>query len=165
MPIDPQIRGRLPVPVEAPPVAVLLGMELVAVGAGTSTFFLKADERFHNPMGSVHGGIIGDLADAAMGVAVISTLERDESFTTLEFKMNFLRPVFASTLRAVGRVTHRGRTIAYAEAEVVNGEGKMVAKGTSTNLILKREGEADAFRHHPKDGSAAPSRDARRNGP
>lgn len=150
MPIDPQIRSRLPVPVEDPPVAKLLGIEIAAVGAGTSTLFLKVDERFHNPMGSLHGGILGDLADLAMGIAVISTLSREESFTTLEMKTNFLRPVFSGRVRAVGRVGHRGKTIAYAEAEIVNEDGRVVAKASSTNLVLVRHGDADPFHHHPR---------------
>jgi uncharacterized protein (TIGR00369 family) len=101
-------------------------------------------------MGSVHGGILGDLADAAMGYAVISTLAPDETFTTLEYKVNFLRPAFSGKLRCHARVEPRGKTIAYAVADILNDEGKVIAKAVSTSLIVKRAGEADAFHHRPK---------------
>ena len=87
-----------------------------------------------------------------MGYAVISTLAPDETFTTLEFKLNFLRPVFEGKLRCVARVDQRGRTIAYAVADVYNADGKVVAKAVSTNLVIQRAGEADAFHHRPREG-------------
>lgn len=150
MPVDAQIMKALRVPVDAAPVARLLGMRLASAGPGLATFEMECDERHHNPMGSVHGGILGDLADAAMGYAVISTLAPDESFTTIEMKTNFLRPVFREKLRCHARVDSRGKTIAYAVADVLNEEGKVVAKAVSTNLIVKRPGDADAFHHRPK---------------
>lgn len=150
MPIDPQIRRKLPVAIDDIPVLKLLGIELVALGSGTSTCFLDADERFHNAMGSMHGGILGDLADVAMGSAVVSTLAGDETYTTVEMKVNYLRPHFRGQLRATGKVPHRGKSIAYAEAEIVNEEGKAVARASSTNLVLKRAGDANPFHHKPK---------------
>ncbi len=98
---------------------------------------MDVGKKFHNPMGSVHGGIMTDLADAAMGIAVISTLDKDETFTTLELKVNFLRPVFGGRLVATSKILHRGRTIALAESTVTNHEGKLVAKALSTCMILK----------------------------
>lgn len=140
----------LRIPREEAPVAKLLGMRLASAGPGLATFVMRVDERHHNPMGSVHGGVLGDLADAAMGVAVISTLGPDETFTTIEFKINFLRPVFAETLRCHARVDSRGKTVVYAVADVLNEEGKAVAKAVSTNLIVKRPGDSDAFHHRPR---------------
>jgi uncharacterized protein (TIGR00369 family) len=150
MPVDEQILTTLHIPREPAPVAKLLGMHLVSAGPGLATFTMDVDERHHNPMGSVHGGILGDLADAAMGYAVISTLAADETFTTVEYKVNFLRPAFGGKLRCSARVDTRGRTIAYAVADIVNEEGKVVAKAVSTNLIMKRPGAADPFHHQPK---------------
>ncbi len=150
MPVDEQIMTTLHIPREPAPVAKLLGMHLASAGPGLATFTMDVDERHHNPMGSVHGGILGDLADAAMGYAVISTLGTDETFTTLEFKVNFLRPAFGGKLRCHARVETRGKTIAYAVADVVNAEDKIVAKAVSTNLIVKRSGDADAFHHKRK---------------
>lgn len=150
MPVDKQIQEILRIPREAPPVATLLGMTLQSVGPGIATFVMEVTERHHNPMGSVHGGILSDLADAAMGYAVISTLGPDETFTTLELKMNFLRPVFDGKLRCVARVDQRGKTIAYCVADVYNSEDKVVAKGVSTALVIKRAGDSDPFHHRPK---------------
>ena len=150
MPVDAQIMDTLRIPREPAPVSKLLGMRLASAGPGIAAFELDVDERHHNPMGSVHGGILGDLADAAMGYAVISTLAQDETFTTLEFKVNFLRPVFSGSLRCHARVETRGKTIAYAVADVLNDEGKVVAKAVSTSLIVKRAGDIDPFHHRPK---------------
>ena len=97
---------------------------------------LKVDKKFHNPMGTLHGGILTDLADACMGMATISTLGEGESFTTLELKMNFIRPVIEGELTAEAKVVHRGRTIALAECIVKNEEGKEVARGTATQMVL-----------------------------
>ncbi len=112
-------------------------MELTELGTGTARLEMDVSQKFYNPMGSVHGGIMTDLADACMGIAVISTLEKDETFTTLELKMNFLRPVFDGRLVATSKILHRGRTIALAESTVTNSEGKLVAKAVSTCMILK----------------------------
>jgi len=78
-----------------------------------------------------------DLADAAMGIAAMTTLGAGESFTTLELKMNFLRPVVEDELRADARVLHRGRTIALVESVLRNGRGKLVARGIATQMILR----------------------------
>ena len=101
------IRGELP----APPIAQLIGFRLVAVKRGEAVFDFESSERHANPMGTLHGGVLCDVADAAMGVAFASTLEDGESFTTLELKINFLRPVWSEKLRAVGRVVKRGNTV------------------------------------------------------
>jgi uncharacterized protein (TIGR00369 family) len=90
-------------------------------------------------MGTMHGGILCDIADAAMGIAFASTLGAGESFTTVELKINFLRPVRQALLRAEGRVVHRGRTIGYAECDVLDENGKLIAKSNSTCLVLRGE--------------------------
>ena len=78
-----------------------------------------------------------DLADACMGIATMTTLADDESFTTLEVKMNFLRPVIEGELRAEAKVVHRGKTIAMAEVVLTNQEGKDVARGPATQMVLR----------------------------
>lgn len=87
-------------------------------------------------MGSLHGGILCDIADAAMGIAFASTLAAGESFTTVELKINFLRPVREAQLRAEGRVIQRGRTVGYLECDVTDENGKLIAKSNSTCLVL-----------------------------
>lgn len=151
MPVDQQILDTLRIPQEEAPVARLIGMRLATAGPGLAAFVLDVDERHHNPMGSVHGGILGDLADAAMGYAVISTLAPDETFTTVEMKVNFLRPAFRERLRCHARVESRGKTIAYATADILNEESKPVAKAVSTNLIVKRPHDQDPFHHKPRE--------------
>ena len=90
-------------------------------------------------MGTLHGGILCDIADTAMGVAFASTLAPGETFTTVELKINYLRPVREAKLRAEGRVVQRGRTIGYAECEVTDENGKLIAKSNSTCLVLRGE--------------------------
>jgi len=84
-------------------------------------------------MGTVHGGILCDLADAAMGMARASLLEQGESFTTLELKINYLRPVLDALLEARARVVHGGKSMAYLECDVVAlPDEKLVARASST---------------------------------
>ena len=122
-----------------PPVAELLGVDLVSGGDGLCTMKLEAEGRHSNPMGTIHGGILCDLADAAMGMAFFSTLEPGESFTTLELKINFLRPFWTGTLLAHGKVVHRGKTVGMTECDVVDDQGRLVARATSTCLALRGE--------------------------
>jgi uncharacterized protein (TIGR00369 family) len=120
-----------------PPVAELLGIDLVSAGGGECTMRLEAGEQHSNPMGTIHGGVIGDVADAAMGMAYFSGLESGESFTTLELKINFLRPFWTGTLLAHGRVVHRGRTVGLTECDVVDGDGRLIARASSTCMTLR----------------------------
>src|SRR5947209_12563517 len=129
------LRGELP----PPPVGRLLGFVLKAVEPGHAVFEMEADERHHNPMGTLHGGIYCDLADAAMGFAYASTLGDHETFTTIELKINFLRAVRKATLTADARVVKAGSTLGYIECEVRDQTGKLVAKATSTCMKLRQD--------------------------
>ena len=122
-----------------PPVAELIGFEVVNAGDGHCTMKLEAEERHANPMGTLHGGILCDIADGAMGMAFFSTLEPGESFTTLELKINFVRPFWKGTLLAHGTVVHRGRTVGMTECDVVDDRGRLIARATSTCLALRGE--------------------------
>jgi uncharacterized protein (TIGR00369 family) len=123
-----------------PPVAHLIGFEFVEGSEGRSLFRMTTDPARHgNPMGTVHGGVLCDIADAAMGVAFASTLADGESFTTLELKINFLRPVWRAELRAEGVVVQRGRTVGLVECTISDAEGRLVARATSTCLTLRGE--------------------------
>ncbi len=126
---------------DAPPpgIATLLGFTLPEVERGRAVFELATDERHANPMGTVHGGVLCDLADAAMGTAYGTLLEEGESYTTLELKMNFLRPVWRTTLRAEGKLVGGGRTVGLAEARVTDDRGRLVAFATSTLMTLRGE--------------------------
>jgi uncharacterized protein (TIGR00369 family) len=134
--MEAMIRGEAP----PPPVAGTVGMRLVAVGDGEATFELDADpERHANPMGTLHGGILCDVADGAMGCAYASGLAAGESFTTLELKINFLKPVRDGHLTARARVVKRGRTIGLIECDVEDESGSLVARASSTCMTLRDE--------------------------
>jgi uncharacterized protein (TIGR00369 family) len=89
-------------------------------------------------MGTLHGGILCDVADAAMGMAFAATLDEGESFTTLELKINFLRPVRNGRLIATGRLVHAGRSIGFLECDVVDEKDELVARASSTCVRLRR---------------------------
>jgi uncharacterized protein (TIGR00369 family) len=114
-------------------------MEAVRAAGGEAEMALVADERHANPMGTLHGGILGDLADAAMGMAYASSLDEGETFTTLELKINFLRPVWNGRLRALGRVVRPGRTISLVECDVLDDQDRLVARASATQMTLRGE--------------------------
>jgi len=134
--IQRMISGELPLP----PVARLIGFKITKVEPGQVVCTMESEpEQQANPMGTIHGGVLCDLADAAMGLAYASTLAPDESFTTLELKINFLRPVWRATLTAEGRVVTRGRTVGLVECSVVDERGRLIAKASGTCLTLRGE--------------------------
>lgn len=124
-----------------PPVAALIGFEPVRAERGSAVFRLDARRDKHaNPMGTIHGGILCDVADAAMGMACATLLELGESFTTIELRMTYLRPVLDAQLEARARVVHSGKSLVYLECDLVSAsDEKMVAKASSTCLILRGE--------------------------
>ena len=125
-----------------PPVAELIGFEFVYAREGSSRMELDVTERHANPMGTVHGGILCDLADAAMGTAYASQLASGESFATLELKMNFLRPFWTGRLVAEGRIVSGGRTVGMVEADVRDENGRLIARASSTCITLRGEAAA-----------------------
>jgi uncharacterized protein (TIGR00369 family) len=114
----------------------LLGFVLKEVEPGRAVFEMEADERHHNPMGTLHGGIFCDLADAAMGYAYAATLGEGETFTTVELKINFLRAVRKANLTAEAKVVKAGSTVGYVECDVTDQASKLVAKAASTCMKL-----------------------------
>ena len=120
-----------------PPVAELIGLDVVSYGDGEAVMSLDVDERHENPMGFVQGGVICVLADGAMGFAFFTTLADGESFTTVEMKTNFLRPFAIGRLVATGRVLSRGRTLGLTEAHVHDTDGRLIAHATSTCMALR----------------------------
>lgn len=127
------VRGEVP----GAPVARLIGFRPTQIEHGKAIFELEAGPQHANPMGTLHGGVLCDVADAAMGVAYASTLEEDESFTTLELKINFVRPFWSGTLVATGRVVKAGRTVGLTECDVTDSEGRLVARAMSTCMTLR----------------------------
>jgi uncharacterized protein (TIGR00369 family) len=127
--------GELP----PPPIARLLGMEVEVVEEGRVVFALEPGEYLYNPLGSVHGGVAATLLDSAMGCAVHTTLPAGAGYTTLELKVNYVRPIVMATGRvlAEGTVVHRGGTISTAEGRIVSAaDGRLLAHASTTCLIL-----------------------------
>ena len=134
--IQQMMRGELP----APPIAGLIGFTVVSAAPGRVVCRMDTDPARHgNPMGTVHGGVLCDIADAAMGLANASLLKEGESFTTLELKINFLRPVWNDTLTAVGEVVKAGATVSLVECSITDRQKRLVARCSSTCLTLRGE--------------------------
>ena len=127
---------------EPPPVAKLVGLRMLSIEPGRAVFELEATREHANPMGTLHGGILCDLADAAMGCAYASLLADGESFATLELKMNFLKPVWTGRLEAVASMVKPGRSVGLVECRVTDDTGSLVAHSTSTCMTL-RGGQAE----------------------
>jgi uncharacterized protein (TIGR00369 family) len=127
------ISGELP----PPPIAQLIGFRAVALNDGEVVLEFEAGEKHTNPMGTLHGGVLCDVADLAMGMAFASTLEDDESFTTLELKINFFRPVWKEKLLAYGKIVKRGKSVGMVECDIKNETGSLVARVSSTCMVLR----------------------------
>jgi len=127
--------GRIPMS----PIGALVDMRLVEVSDGRAVFELKPAEFHYNPIGSVHGGIAATLLDSAMGCAINTMLPRGVSYTTLELKVNYVRPMTRDTgmVRAEGGVIHLGGRIALAEGRLVDAAGKLYAHATTTCLVIR----------------------------
>ncbi len=135
IPLKPDFRARAKT--NDVPVARLIGFEAKEIADGRAIVTLAARPQHANPMGTMHGGILCDIADAAMGMAFASTLEPEESFTTIELRINFFRPVWKARLRAEGTVLQRGRVIGYVECVITDEESRLVAKAASTCMVLR----------------------------
>jgi uncharacterized protein (TIGR00369 family) len=123
--------------VPPPPIAQLIGFRLQEVDLARTTMVMSASSRHANPMGTLHGGVICDIADAAMGTAMATTLEDDESFTTLDLTTKFLKPVWNAELTATATVTKRTRTLGLVECDVTDEKGSLVAKVWSSCMVLR----------------------------
>jgi uncharacterized protein (TIGR00369 family) len=126
-------RGELP----PPPVAALIGFTITSIEPGRSVMEMDAGPQHANPMGTLHGGIVCDFADAAMGMAYASSLDEAETFTTLELKINFLKPVWTGRLIATGRLVKGGHTIGLVECDVHDDKDRLVARASSTCMTLR----------------------------
>jgi len=128
------LTGRLP----APPICRTLGFRLTEVGEGRAVFEGEPGFEHYNVLGGVHGGWFGTLLDSCMGCAVHTRLPRGKGYTTLEYKVNIIRPAGPETgmLRAAGEATHVGRRTGVAEGRLVDAAGRLYAQGSTTCLIF-----------------------------
>jgi uncharacterized protein (TIGR00369 family) len=120
----------------APSVARLIGFSLEQISRGHARIDLRAGPQHANPMGTLHGGILCDIADAAMGMSYASLISPSDSFTTIELKINFLRPFWAGRLSARGRILRKGRTMGLLECRITDEKRKLVAYATATCMTL-----------------------------
>ena len=121
------------------PVASLIGFSIEPLDAGHAVGSLEAGPQHANPMGTLHGGILCDVADAAMGMAFVTTLQSDESFTTTSLTINFFRPVWQAQLRFEAHVINRSKNNGYLECDIIDQDGKRIAKAASTCAVLRGE--------------------------
>jgi uncharacterized protein (TIGR00369 family) len=129
-------QGTMP----APPVARLLGFEIVEAEHGRAVFALEPAEWMYNPIGSVHGGIAATILDSCMGCAVHTTLEAGVGYTTTDLQVRYIRAMSVATGRvlAEGRVVHGGRRTATAEGRLFTESGEtLIAHGTTGCMILR----------------------------
>ncbi|PSL44368.1 uncharacterized protein (TIGR00369 family) [Chitinophaga niastensis] len=117
-----------------------LGIRLVDIGTGTATVAIDANDEIHgNQQGTVHGGLLSELADAAIGTAHSTLMSEGESFTSIELKINFYRPVWKATLTAMAKPIQSGKTITHYLCEIRREDGKTIAVVTSTVMTLRGE--------------------------
>ena len=128
------IEGRYP----APPIAETLDFGLTEIKPGRVVFTGMPGKKHYNPSGSVHGGYAATLLDSAMGCAVHTLLQPGQGFTTLEIKVNYVRPMFDATgeVRCEAAVINMGKTVATAEGKVLDAKGRLIAHGTTTCLMF-----------------------------
>lgn len=120
-----------------------LSIRVVAIELGSATVEIEADSEIHgNQQGTVHGGLICELADAAIGTAHSTLMQEGESFASIELKINFFRPVWKSTLRASAKPLQSGRNLTHYECEISRDDGKVVAHVISTVMTLRGENAA-----------------------
>lgn len=131
------LRGLVTGETSPPPIAKLVGFTAKRVELGASVMELDATERHANPMGTLHGGVICDVADAAMGIAFATTLEDDESFTTLDLTAKYFKPIWNARIRAAAQVVKRTRTLGLIECDVTDEAGSLVAKVYSSCMVLR----------------------------
>ena len=122
------------------PIGDTLGFRVTEVEKGSIVLAGKPDQRSYNLIGTVHGGWAAAVLDSALALSTLSTLEADQAFTTVDIRINYLRPLTVETgeVRAEGRVLQGGRRLAYCEARLTDSAGKLIAHGTGSCLILPK---------------------------
>jgi uncharacterized protein (TIGR00369 family) len=126
--------GKLP----SPPIGSVFDFEVASVENGRVVFAGTPDARFYNPIGTIHGGYAATLLDSCMACAVHSTLAPGQGYTTLEIKINYVRPMSERTGRveAEGKVVHAGKQVATAEGWLRDAQGRVLAHGTTTCMVF-----------------------------
>ncbi len=142
------LRAMLDGTIPEPPICSTLGFRMTAAEEGRTVFEGEPAEFHYNPFGSVHGGFYAAILDSAFGTAVLLTLGPGAGFTTLEFKINLVRPMYADTgtVRAEAWIVHQGSRMATAEGRLVDASGKLYAHGNSTCMVFDSWGQRERDR-------------------
>lgn len=120
-------------------IARTLGYDVTEVESGRVIVTAEPNDTHLNPSGTVHGGLAATLLDSCMGLALLSTLDKGLSQTTLEFKISLVRAITPETgpIRAEGVVLTRGRRVGTAEGRITDSAGRLLAHGTTTCLVFE----------------------------
>lgn len=141
--LQKQIKGTLPTGAKTwmnypSPISKLLGFKIVEIDKGYAKLQMTADIALHgNQQGTIHGGILCELADATIGTAHSTVIEEGESLTSVDIKVNFFRPVWSSEITAVARQIQHGKTITYYQCEIFREDNKLIAMAHSTIMTLR----------------------------
>jgi uncharacterized protein (TIGR00369 family) len=114
----------------------LLSMSIVEFGEGNSHLEVALDRKHLQPFQMVHGGVFSSVVDAAAFWAVFPLLEEGLGLTTVEMHLNYLAPASTGTMVARGKCLKLGKTLALGQTEVIDGEGRLLAHGTATLMII-----------------------------
>jgi uncharacterized protein (TIGR00369 family) len=121
------------------PIADLIGFSIKSVQQGQAVVEFEMSQEHTNTMGTLHGGVLCTIADTAMGVAFFTMLEKTETLTTLELKINYLKPVWKGKLLALGRVVKKGKLTGLVECDVLDEKEQLVARASGTFMVLTGE--------------------------
>jgi acyl-CoA thioesterase len=123
---------------QSSPFWALLGLELDDIRKGWAKVRLPFDRKLVHPLGIAHGGAIFSAADSAVAMALIGMLDRSESMTTIEMKINYIRAFEEGEIVAEARIVHKGKTTAVGEVEIKDDKNRLVAAASATYLIIKK---------------------------
>ena len=121
------------------PFGSTVGFSVELLREGGAVVVLRTDERHENIVGYTHGGVLSTIADTAIGLAHLTTLQEDETATTVEIKINYLRPVWHTELRAHAHMVKRGKLLSFLECELLDGEDRLVARASGTMMTVPKD--------------------------
>ncbi|MGA2991460.1 MAG: PaaI family thioesterase [Candidatus Korobacteraceae bacterium] len=133
------------------PFGSTVGLSVELIREGEAVVVLQTDERHENIVGYTHGGVLFTLADTAIGLAHLSTLREQETATTVEIKINYLRPVWHTRLRAHGRMVKRGKLLSLLECDLHDGDGRLVARASGTMMTVPQDKTVGRGQFHFKE--------------
>ena len=117
----------------------LINMDLVDVKKGWARVKLPYDKKLDHAYGSAHGAAVFAPADSAVAMALQGMVAKDEVFTTVEMKINYLKPFYKGEIVAEAKIVHKGGNIAIGDVEIRNSDGALIAKALATYMVMKQE--------------------------